>query len=107
MLDTNTVTIHDVGYKDGIFYLDVIHVLEGDCNHKSIGVSRDSDELEYIWILLKHDFSYINTCPSVFPSPYNEDVYWDAFAVFLDTVTLKSIPLRLLIRVFTNATRNA
>lgn len=82
MLDINTVTIHDVGYKDGIFYLDVIHELDGDCTHKSIGESRDSDKLEYIWILLKHGFSYFNTCPSAFPSPNSEDVYWDAFAVF-------------------------
>lgn len=72
--------VDTIGWKDGIGFMD--GSLEMDDKVQAVSTrERRSDDLEYIWLLLRQDFSYVNTGIKYFPFPERPDAYWDCFCV--------------------------
>ena len=82
MLDTNTLKINTIGYKEGLCYFDASYDLDKELVSKKELSLIETAELEYVWLLLKQGFSYINAQVGLFPHPNLKDAYWDQFAIF-------------------------
>ena len=72
--------VDTIGWKDGIGYLN--GSLEPD---ESVKVERSqdllTDELDYVWQLLKKGFSFVSSGVNYFPYEEIPDSYWNCFCV--------------------------
>lgn len=82
MLDINTLKINTIGYKEGLCFFDVSYDLDNELIPEKRLLLMETDDLEYVWLLLKQDFSYINAQVRLFPYPNLKDAYWNLFSVF-------------------------
>ena len=91
MLDIKTLKINTIGYKEGLCYLDATYDPDNELIHEEVSVPEPS-ELEYIWLLLKQGFSYINAQVGLFPYPNMKETFFDAFAAFRFRMENMDIP---------------
>lgn len=89
MLDIKTLKINTIGYKEGLCYLDATYDPDNELIPESV---PEPLELEYLWLLLKQGFSYINAQVGLFPLPNLKDAYWDQFAVFRFRIENLDVP---------------
>ena len=92
MLDINTLKINTIGYKDGLCFIDASYDSDNELISEKEPSLIETAELEYVELLLRQGFSYINAQVGLFPHPSLKDAYWDQFAVFRFRMDNMDIP---------------